>query len=67
MAEKNERRPEGRGNDRPEEARSPRQHPTGRDQLIRDPNLNQADNGRGSADQTQGSQTGNDVDPVPEP
>jgi len=33
---------------------------------IRDPNLNQAGNERGSADQEQGSQTGNDVDLVPE-
>ena len=40
--------------------------PTERERLIRDPNLNQAGNDRGSADQVQGSQTGNDVDPIPE-
>ena len=38
---------------------------TERAKLIRDPNLNQAGNDRGS-DQVQGSQTGNDVDPIPE-
>lgn len=39
---------------------------TERAKLIRDPNLNQAGNDRGSADQVQGSQTGNDVDSIPE-
>jgi len=39
---------------------------TERERLMRDPNLNQAGNERGSGDQAQGSQTGNDVDPVPE-
>ena len=39
---------------------------TERERLIRDPNLNQAGNDRGSADQAQGSQTGSDIDPVPE-
>lgn len=39
---------------------------TERAKLSRDPNLNQAGNDRGSADQVQGSQTGNDIDPVPE-
>ena len=34
---------------------------TERGRLIRDPNLNQAGNDRGSADNTQGSQTGNDI------
>jgi len=34
-----------------------------REKLIRDPNLNQAGNERGSLDQTQGSQTGNEVLP----
>ena len=67
MADTNERRPETRGNVRPEKARAPGQHPGERERLIRDPNLNQADNSRGSEDQTQGSQTGNDIDPVPEP
>jgi hypothetical protein len=38
-----------------------------REKLIRDPNLNQAGNERGSLDQTQGSQTGNDIDVIPEP
>jgi hypothetical protein len=38
-----------------------------RERLIRDPNLNQAGNERGSLDQTQGSQTGSDVDTAPEP
>jgi hypothetical protein len=39
---------------------------TERRKLRDDPNLNQAGNDRGSADQVQGSQTGNDVDPIPE-
>jgi hypothetical protein len=39
---------------------------TERGKLIRDPNLNQAGNDRDSADQVQGSQTGSDVDPIPE-
>lgn len=39
---------------------------TERERLIEDPNLNQAGNDRGSADQTQGSQTGNDIDTVPD-
>jgi hypothetical protein len=48
--------------------RRPRPRPeAAREQLIRDPNLNQAGNDRGSLDQTQGSQTGNDIDTVPEP
>ena len=38
-----------------------------REELSRNPDRNQADNSRGSQDQTQGSQTGNDVDLVPEP
>ncbi|TMA26144.1 MAG: hypothetical protein E6J78_15115 [Deltaproteobacteria bacterium] len=42
------------------------QAPPARRRLIRDPNLNQADNDRGSLDQSQGSQTGNEVDPLPE-
>jgi hypothetical protein len=43
-------------------------HRTGteRRKLMEDPNWNQAGNDRGSADQVQGSQTGNDIDPVPE-
>lgn len=36
-----------------------------RAKMIRDPNRNQAFNDRGSADNTQGSQTGNDIDPIP--
>lgn len=35
---------------------------TERAKLIENPNLNQAGNDRGSADSTQGSQTGNEVD-----
>jgi hypothetical protein len=35
---------------------------TERAALIEDPNLNQAGNARGSQDQTDGLQTGNDVD-----
>ena len=37
-----------------------------RKRLITDPNRNQAGNDRGSADNTQGSQTGNDIDTVPD-
>jgi len=40
---------------------------TEREELMRNPDLNQADDSRGSQDQTQGSQTGSDIDPVPEP
>jgi hypothetical protein len=49
--------------------RAPGPHPAHdpREELIRDPNLNQADNWRGSLDQTQGSQTGSEVDLIPEP
>jgi len=39
---------------------------TERKKLMEDPNLNQAGNDRGSADQVQGSQTGNDIDLIPE-
>jgi hypothetical protein len=39
---------------------------TERAKLIRDPNLNQAGNDRGSSDQGQGSQTGNDIDQIPD-
>jgi len=35
---------------------------TERGELSRDPNLNQAGNDRGSEDQTQGSQTGSDIE-----
>ena len=38
---------------------------TERKKLIRDPNLNQAGNDR-SSDQVQGSQTGSDIDSIPE-
>jgi hypothetical protein len=50
-------------------SRAPGAHPAHnpREELIRDPNLNQADNRRGSLDQTQGSQTGSEVDLIPEP
>jgi hypothetical protein len=39
---------------------------TERSELIANPNLNQAGNEAGSFDQAQGSQTGNDVDLIPE-
>jgi len=39
---------------------------TERTKLMEDPNLNQAGNDRGSGDQVQGSQTGNDIDTIPE-
>jgi len=38
-----------------------------REELARPPDRNQAGNAAGSQDQTQGSQTGNDVDLIPEP
>ena len=38
---------------------------TERERLINNPNLNQAGNEAGSGDQTQGSQTGNDIDTIP--
>ena len=38
---------------------------TERERLINNPNLNQAGNEAGSRDQSQGSQTGNDIDTVP--
>ena len=46
--------------------RPPHKH-SEREELMRDPNLNQAENWHGSADQTQGSQMGNDIDLIPEP
>jgi hypothetical protein len=49
-----------------DEAGGPQRSPSERAELIRNPNLNQADNWRGSQDQTQGSQTGNDVDQIPD-
>src|SRR4051812_46869417 len=39
---------------------------TERGELQRNPDLNQADNSRGSQDQTQGSQTGSDIDVAPD-
>ena len=45
----------------------PRRARSEREELMRNPDLNQADNSRGSQDQTLGSQTGSDIDPVPEP
>ena len=45
----------------------PHRTATERERLIRNPDLNQADNSRGSQDQTQGSQTGADIDTIPEP
>jgi len=49
------------------EAGRPGRMRTEREELMRNPDLNQADNSRGSQDQTQGSQTGSEIDPVPEP
>lgn len=37
-----------------------------RERLIENPNLNQAGNDAGSEDNTTGSQTGNDIDLIPE-
>ena len=48
------------------EAGKVRRTRTERARLMRNPNANQAGNDRGSADQAQGSQTGSDIDPVPE-
>ena len=39
---------------------------TERAKLIQDPNRNQAGNERGSNDSAQGSQTGNDIDTLPD-
>jgi len=36
-----------------------------REELIHNPNFNQAGNEAGSRDQSQGSQTGNDIDTIP--
>lgn len=49
-----------------DEVGRPHRTSTERARLIDDPNLNQAGNDRGSLDNTQGSQTGNDIDPIPE-
>jgi len=54
-----------KGTDALERGRA-RRTATEREKLIDDPNLNQAGNERGSGDQVQGSQTGNDIDPIPE-
>ncbi|TMA21809.1 MAG: hypothetical protein E6J62_08195 [Deltaproteobacteria bacterium] len=45
--------------------RPPHRNPTEREELIHNPNYNQAGNEAGSGDQAQGSQTGNDIDTVP--
>ncbi|HEY6910225.1 MAG TPA: hypothetical protein VI356_12695 [Myxococcales bacterium] len=45
----------------------PHRTATERARLIENPDRNQAGNSRGSQDQTQGSQTGADVDTIPEP
>jgi hypothetical protein len=67
MADTNEQSgPASRERKKAERAGPPQRRPSEREELMRDPDFNQADNGRGSQDQTQGSQTGNDVDPVPE-
>jgi hypothetical protein len=59
--------PEGANDTALNEAGRPHRSRTERDELSRNPDLNQADNSRGSQDQTQGSQTGSDIDLVPEP
>jgi hypothetical protein len=46
----------------PDESGRVHRTPTERASLIRNPNWNQADNDRGSQDQTDGLQTGNDID-----
>jgi hypothetical protein len=43
----------------------PHRTPSEREELIHNPNYNQAGNEAGSRDQSQGSQTGNDIDTVP--
>jgi hypothetical protein len=48
------------------ERRSAERGESERRKLMEDPNLNQAGNDRGSADQVQGSQTGSDIDPIPD-
>jgi len=67
MADRNREQPQA---PRTPDRADPRSHSEKhheREKLVHDPNLNQAGNWRGSLDQTQGSQTGNDIDPVPEP
>jgi hypothetical protein len=59
------RRDERKSTDTPGTGKAHRT-PTERERLMQDPNLNQAGNERGSGDQAQGSQTGSDVDPIPE-
>ena len=51
----------------PDKGAAPSAHrtPSEREELIHNPNYNQAGNEAGSSDQTQGSQTGNDIDTVP--
>ena len=44
------------------EQERPHRTPTERAKLSQDPNLNQAGNDKGSADNTQGLQTGSDID-----
>lgn len=66
MADPNKRETPEKASDPATEVRTPHHRRTEREELIRDPNLNQADNWHGSADQTQGSQTGNDIDLIPE-
>ena len=49
-----------------DEAGRPHRSRSEREELSRNPDLNQAGNSRGSQDQTEGSQTGADIDPIPE-
>lgn len=58
--------PEAKKDTELNEAGRPHRSRKERARLIEDPNLNQAGNDRGSLDQTQGSQTGNDIDAIPD-
>ena len=60
---KNRTAPDGSGS--PEKAPTAHRRPSEREELIHNPNYNQAGNEAGSSDQTQGSQTGNDIDTIP--
>lgn len=56
-----------RGQIPPERDTTPIKPGSERSHLVEDPNFNQAGNERGSADNTSGSQTGADIDLIPEP
>ncbi len=66
MAKQRTERPEApKTTEAPETGRAHRTQ-TEHGKLVENPNLNQAGNELGSNDQAQGSQTGNDVDTIPE-